>query len=208
MPTVPATLSLQIHPAPLIGARRFPVTERLDYEDGPIHLNDTSLGLNAQVWRLRLIGPDVYLASANYEERKIYSARGIEEISLSFDQNGQYVLALLILGNLYVYQFDAFTNQYTTTLIETDVVSPRLGLDDRRKDQVDKDNSDIILAYIKNRGLYVRIQRDRFQTPYLVHGSVEGHLIKIGMGTNNRLQFHLEAFPRTCYSCTWPWGGL
>lgn len=194
--------------APIIGARKLPITESIDYVDGPVAVQDTSRGLAYQTWRARKIGEDVFLASPNTGEFKIYSMKGIEEISISFDQNARYLLTYLKKGEMYLYWFSFFIQAYETVLLDSGVRTPRLFLDDKRPSQINKDSSDVLLAYIKDGNLYTRLQRDRFLIPDLFKERVEGHLIKVGMGSNLRVQYVLEAFPRTCWTCTLPWGGL
>src|SRR5690606_37365653 len=56
---------------------------------GPVHLNDPSQGMFAQLWTMRAEGADLYLSAPNYPEALFLSrSNDIKQVSLAFDQNG------------------------------------------------------------------------------------------------------------------------
>ncbi len=177
-----------------------PYTDTCDFEEGPIHLQDPSQGLQYQIWRARIVADTVYITSATTPETPVITVRGIQEVSLAFDQNARSVVLYLVQGNMWLYWHDPTIQQYTHTLLETGVISPRASLDDKREMQ--RDNSEIILAYVKDGNLYYRGQRDRYQIPYLLQTGVAGRLMRIGMNINYRFQFIFQAQPYGDYSCT------
>jgi hypothetical protein len=73
--------------------------------------------------------------------------------------------------------------------MDSDVITPKCSLDDKRQLQVSR--SDIILAYIREGALYARQQRDRFDTEYLLKSDVGGYLRRIGMNVQQRFQFDI-----------------
>lgn len=182
------------------GADMLPYTDTCDFEEGPIHLQDPSQGLQYQIWRARIVADTVYITSATKPETPVITVRGIQEVSLAFDQNARYVVLYLVQGNMWLYWHDPAIQQYTHTLLETGVISPRASLDDKREMQ--RDNSEIILAYVKDGNLYYRGQRDRYQIPHLLQTGVAGRLMRVGMNANYRLQFIFQAQPYDIYSCT------
>ncbi len=182
------------------GADRLPFDGRYDYEDGPIYIQDTSQGLQVQIWRARIFGDTIYLTSPNTPEFPVLTRRGIEEASLAFDQNGRYLISFLIRGNLYLYWHDPVIQEYAQTFLDSEVTSARITLDDKRRLQ--RDASEVILAYTKNNSLYYRGQLDRYQVPYLLQSGIAGRLMRVGMNSHYRLQFIFQAQPYGDYSCT------
>ncbi len=182
------------------GADALPFTPSVDYEDGPIHIQDTSEGLQYQIWRARIVADTVYITSATLAETPVMTVRGIEEISLAFDQNGRHLLTYLVNEGVWLYWYDPILQRYAHLLIEVGAISPRITLDDKRTLQ--RSSSEIILAYVKNNNLYCRSQLDRYQITYLLQEVVGGRLLRIGMNSVYRMQFIFQAQPYGDYSCT------
>ncbi len=181
-------------------ANALPFTNLVDYEDGPVYIQDTSSGMDYQVWRARLVGDTVYITSPTTPETPVFTVRGISEISLTFDQNARYVITYLVAGEVWVYWFDTIPSRFVHTLVETGAYSPRISLDDKRKMALSSSN--IILGYVKDNCLYCRSQKDRYQIPYLLEENIGGRLLRIGMNINYRFQFIFQAQPYGDYSCT------
>jgi len=189
------TLSSSPVPAAFFGGRNNIITKTQDYEDGGVALQDPSLGLLYQIWSATLLNPgtagSVVMASApSVPEFVLYQAPNITEISMSFDQNMLPVLAFVQDGTAKLRWYDSTVESQVVTPIGADVFTPKVSLDDKRK--IASANNDVILAYIKNRNLYYRQQRDRYGVEYLLATDVANGLIKIGFGVNLRLQFMLE----------------
>ncbi len=181
-------------------AKVLPFSNLISYEDGPIYIQDTSMGLGHQIWRGRLVGDTFYLTSPTTPETAIMTVRGITEISFTFDQNGRYVVAYLVENALWLYWFDPISSKFIHTFLEAEVISPRVSLDDYRPLQLSVSN--IILAYVKNNNLYCRVQEDRYLIPYLLEEKIGGRLMRIGMNINYRFQYVFQAQPYNDYSCT------
>ncbi len=158
------------------------------------------MGLDYQIWRARLVGDTVYITSPTTPETPVLTVRGITEISLTFDQNARYVVTYLVGDQVWVYWFDSVPSRFVHTLVETEAYSPRISLDDKRVMALD--DSNIILAYVKDNCLYCRSQKDRYQISYLLEENIGGRLMRIGMNINYRFQFIFQAQPYGDYSCT------
>lgn len=186
-------LSTYPAPSPFIGSRSRSISKRRDFEDGGIALNDTSQGLLYQQWRAILINNQVLLTSATQTTPVvILSATGIEEISFSFDQDMRHCLAYVQNGNSKFLWYDPDVAEYVTIDLPSGTITPRVALDDKRPEFID--NSDIILAYVRDNNLYFRKQSDKFLTEYLLSTAVNYGLTKIGMGTALRFQFEFDLF--------------
>lgn len=184
------SLSTNPMPSQFVGGRSLAVSSRQDYETGGIALQDPSQGLRVQTWRARLIGQAVVIDADTVAPVTWYSAPGITEISLSFDQNMRPVLAFVQDGVAKLRWFDPVAGAVVVTNIGAGVVTPRVALDDKRRFGVP--DSDVLLAYLRGGALYYRQQRERFLTERLLHAGPHYRLIKIGMGRGLRMQFDLE----------------
>jgi hypothetical protein len=174
-------------PAPIIGAKAKAGTNKLDFEDGPIALNDPSQGLMIQEWTGVSTDTGVFLFTATLPPEYVLIANAIQEISFTFDQNGRPVVGYLQYGLMKLQWFDASAGMQVITTFTSGNISPKVFLDDKRTTQ--SGNSDILLGYIRNENLYYRQQRDRFLIEYLLATQVRGRLERLGMGRNLRVQF-------------------
>jgi len=163
-----------------------------DYELGGVALNDASLGLQYQKWRLRLLGTDLRLSPEPYTaETTIIIAAGITECSLAFDQNMNVSVAYVALNQAYLYWYDTALANYTTTTLDVDVRSPFLTLDDKRDGT--NNRNDVLLFYIRTNRLCYRQQRDRYtieRTLAWFDGS-QVTIKKAGMNDGLRMQIEL-----------------
>jgi hypothetical protein len=177
-------------PAPIVGARDYPITPTLDFEDGGIGISDPSEGLNYQVWKAVIQDTrNVYLEAANTPRFILYAGEGITEISFTFDQNMRPVLVFVEEGRPKMRWYDSSAGEQVVTLLDKNMVNPRVFLDDKRILETGK--SDIILGYIRANNLYFRMQRDRFGVEYLLKKKINS-LHKIGMNSQLRLQFMIN----------------
>ncbi|MFP5422464.1 MAG: hypothetical protein ACLGID_13485 [Gammaproteobacteria bacterium] len=180
-------------PAIFTGARAYAVSKKIDYEDGPIALQDPSQGLVYQRWLARLVGDDVLLSAPNTPEYASFTAIGMTEFSFTFDQNARQVVAYVQNGEAKLYWFDSSIPGYTTTNFGLGFINPRVTLDDKRSLATQGyQTNDVILAYIRDNNLYWRQQRDRFTIERLWQSGVPAGLIKIGFSRQLRLQAMLE----------------
>jgi hypothetical protein len=177
----------------LTGARAMAVTKFIDYEDGGIALNDSSMGSQYQMWRARLIRNQVLLSAANTTEFVLYEASGITEISFTFDQNMRPVLAFVQAGLPKIRWYDPVSSGQVVTDLPAAAITPRVVLDDKRALQ--SSISDVILAYVRNGGLYYRQQRDRYQVERLLASGITSGILRLGFSDQLRLQFMMEVPP-------------
>lgn len=191
------TLSTEPVNSAFEGASALPITQWVDYEDGGIAIQDGTLGLLYQVWRAEIkrnktTGLDeIWIGAEKVDPFLHRTAADITEVSLSFDRNMNLALAYVESDVAYLYWFDTTIPGYRTTTLGADVKTPRVTHDDKR--ELQSQNSDVILAYLKNGNLYYRQQRDRYETERLLQASVNSPgLVKIGMNKQLRLQFLLR----------------
>lgn len=168
------------------------VPERyVDYELGGAGLNDATQGLMVQVWRAFTDKDDplgtVYIESPTHPASVIYSAPGISDICLTFDQNMQPFLSFMQGGAAKFWWFDTSLGMYVTTTLPIGSRSPKASLDDKRF--FANVYNDIVLGYIQSDQLYVRYQRDRFEVVYDFNTVMTKDLLRIGMRADSRLMF-------------------
>jgi len=163
----------------------------VDFEDGPIHLNDPSEGLLYQTWMSKVVNDQVVLSADNYSETVIFSAPSISDFSIAFNQNGQLNYCYVQEGTTYLYWYDASVSGYVTTNFGSTMRTPKVTLDDKRSGA--SGASDIIFAYIKisDNKLYFRQQRDRFQIERLLDAGPFISIERMYFNVNNALQFKL-----------------
>jgi len=181
-------LSSERVPALLVGARALPVTQYVDYEDGGVAIQDPSQGLNFQVWRARIIGNQIIIDAPSVDPFVIYEAvEELAQVSLSFDQNMQPVLAFTEGEVTKLRWFDSLPNSFVITEFPG-LITPRVFLDDKREAQ--SAISDVLFAYIKpDKSLAHRKQRDRYLIEYPLDPGPWDRLVKIGFNRQLRVQF-------------------
>jgi hypothetical protein len=186
-------LSSQVVPGNFTGARAMAVTRYIDYEDGGIALNDSTQGNQYQVWRARLIRNQVLLSAQNTAEFVLYEAPDITEISFSFDQNMRPVLSFVQAGRAKIRWYDPVASAQVVTDLPASAITPKVLLDDKRQTQTSR--SDVILAYVRDGGLYYRQQRDRYLVERLLATGITSGILRIGFSDQLRLQFMMEVPP-------------
>ena len=183
------SLSGQPVQAPFIGGRALPVKNNIDYETGGIAIQDPSRGLEYQVWRARISNDktQIIVDAESVQPFVLLSGFNITEVSITFDQNMQPVVAYVENEQAKMLWYDA-TIPANVTITLTGAITPRVSLDDKRDNQ--SLVSDVILAYIKDGNLYQRKQRERYENERLLASEInKPGLIKIGMNTKLRFQF-------------------
>jgi len=173
-------------PSAFIGARALASHERVDYEEGPIAIQDVTQGLQAQRWRMRLINGQFWLDAPAAPEFIAYTAAGASELSFTFDQQGRLVLAYVQDGQPKLYWFDSSAPGFVVTNLPADAVTPKIILDDKRFTQVQI--SDVILQYVRAGRLKMRMQRDRFLIEYDLSAGPWTGIAKLGFNRGLRLQ--------------------
>lgn len=185
-------LSTTSQPAVFVGGRAFPVQKHIDYELGPVAVGDASRGSEHQIWRARMENNFVYLSAPNVLEFVLLDLPQITEISFTFDQNARYVFSYVQAGIAKLYWFDASIGDYTTTVFGSDVITPRVTLDDKRLFQ--RAISDVLLFYQRENKLMMRMQRERFSIEHALASGVTDGLVKCGMMRNLRVGVQLAQY--------------
>lgn len=189
-------LSTIPRPSRFVGARSLGVTKTIDYEDGGIAIRDPSRGLNYQRWRARLFNAGdadsyVVLDAREVPETVVLEVPHIEEFSFTFDQNMQPTIAYVVAGNAYFRWYDTTISEFTTADLGA-AKTPRVLYDDKRLvGSQGYQVSDVLLGYVRDNNLYMRVQRDRYEVEYLLASNVNP-LIKIGFTRGLRVQFMHE----------------
>lgn len=167
-------------------------TDLTDYEEGGIALNNTSKGLQYQLWTYTAEGKDVYVEAPNTGGKiKLFSiSSDIEILRGAFDQNMNPFVAYRSANQWHYRWFDTTASVYVTSDLPSTTTSCCCTLDDKR--MAETGLSDILLFYTNNGNLYQRRQRDRYTSELLVRESVSGKLVKVGMNGLHRLQFKLQ----------------
>lgn len=171
-----------------------PPNALVDYELGGVALNDASGGLQDRVWTLRAEGDTgrVYVGAPGVGESLVFTALGITELSLAFDQNMRPFIAFVQNGRAKYRWFDTVIGENRISDLDPADETPRCCMDDKRGNQTSLGTNDIILAYVRGGDLYYRQQRDRFETERLLYEGVPGRLLRVGMHKQYRLQFMFE----------------
>jgi hypothetical protein len=167
-----------------------PPNYRIAYEIGGIALQDPSQGLLYQIWTAEIIGSDVVIYAEHVAQSLLFTAAGVTEISLTFDQNMNPFVAFIQDGQPKFWWFDTVVSQQIFSNLPAGSLSPRAVLDDKRPLQ--NGTSDIILAYVRDGYLFFRMQRDRYGIEYLLKAGIGGTVALLGMNDVWRLQFLMD----------------
>lgn len=179
-------------PAPLVEPKGFnPDSLISEYERGGIAIEDASEGMDYQDWQVTINGQDIVVTGqTTLESVIVFTAIGIvTEVSLAFDQLMHIFITFVEDDIAQFYWYNPISEANEFFILPANTISPRCTLDDHRYTQVPA--SDIIIAYTTNNNLCFRMQRDRYTIEYLLTTGIT-RLKRIGMGTNNRLQFMFE----------------
>lgn len=171
-----------------------PPSSLVDYEMGGPGLSDATGGLRQKVWTLRAYGEtgEVYISAPGVFETLLFTAPGITELSLAFDQNMRPFVAFVQSGQAKFRWYDTVAEANQITSLDPTDISPRCTMDDKRDSATELGTNDIILTYVRGGNLYYRQQRDRFETERLLYEGVPGRLLRVGMHRGNRLQWMFE----------------
>jgi hypothetical protein len=129
------------------------------------------------------------LSAANTPRKVLFSSPSIREISLAFDQNMRPAVAYMEGDQAKLWWYDTQVAGEVFTDLPAGSTSPKACLDDKR--EMETALSDIIVAYIRERGLRFRAQRERFLIEHTLAENLDATLVRVGMNSKNRLQFEL-----------------
>ncbi|WGH49669.1 tail fiber protein [Alishewanella phage vB_AspM_Slicko01] len=163
---------------------------------GGIELNNSQGRLDTRYWLVVVDGVDVKIAGANgngwgtpvtiFEEPDI-----IVEISLTFDQTGRpLVFYKTSTDELRIFWYDSVLEDYTIKLI-TSGNSPITCFDFPQ--DAGLSFTDILLFYVRDNSLFMRVQRDRYNIEYDTGVNIEGiRIVSAGLRIDSRLQVVYE----------------
>lgn len=165
---------------------RVKLTEPDDWEMGGVAIGDTSQGLLVKLWHCFIDGNGVYVEADGVPKTLLFTAPGVSDVSLAFDQSMRPVVAYVQAGVANLWWYDPAIPGETATALPG-ATTPRCTLDDKRSFAIP--NSNVYVVYLKGRDLYYRQQSDRYAVEYLLATDVGSGLSTVAMGTNNRLHF-------------------
>jgi hypothetical protein len=193
------TLSTAVIPAPFLPPRDQLKEPLEDYELGGVDIQDSSQGLEVQVWRGRYIAGDIVLdVPGVVTPITVLSVADITEFQFTFDQNMQPFVAYVVNDeDAFYHWFDGTVPGFVTDSLPAGSITPRCSLDDKRRvSGTLAGASDIILTYMRAGDLYFRQQRDRYDTEYLLAEDLDNYeLGQVGMNAKLRFQFQLVPIP-------------
>lgn len=163
----------------------------VDYARGGVALLDASQGLNVKTWTCEARGDGVFLSAPAVAEFRIET---IPEnplwVSLAFDQNMHYHVTYILeeLGAFFYY-YDAAGELYNVLALG-DVKTPIIRMDDVIRPALG--DCELVLSYIRENMLCVRLQRDRFAIEYVIAEGVGEAILQCGMNEKRRFQWDVE----------------
>ena len=190
MPDVP-NLSAPPMPADFLAPHNRTKAALVDYARGGVALLDSSQGLNVKTWTCEARGDGVFLSAPAVAEFRIET---IPEnplwVSIAFDQNMHYHVAYILeeLGAFFYY-YDATGERYNVLELG-EVITPIIRMDDVRKEALA--DCELILSYIRENKLCIRLQRDRFGVEYVIADGVGEAILQCGMNIMRRFQWDVE----------------
>ena len=184
------------------------VSPTLDYHTGGINLQDTTHGLNYQMWRGRLLNPEsedskIVLDGRFSEEVEILQYPRMYEFNFCFDFTMRPMVVFLaketelvgsqeqLFRNCYIYWYDNTLGRFDLIFLGSVIRTPKFIIDDPREvESAYYSKSDACLFYWRSGGLYVRYLRDRFTIEHLLKRNVP-YIERVGMNEYTRLQWKL-----------------
>jgi len=163
-----------------------------ELELGPSALNDSDGTIKDFWWLFNFNGTSVTASRYNHfdeafdDEQIIFYVDNVKRLSATFDQLGRpMVFYETVLGELRLYWFDPVLVENTTTVFG--VGSYPFSTFDIRWDTSNA-RSDNMLFYIRDGGIYYRLQRDRYSIEHatpVINGAI---LLEADMTVDYRLQ--------------------
>lgn len=168
-----------------------------DYEMGGIAIQDPSEGLQYQPWfgYWRQEDSAVCVRPAiDGEDTVLFTEPDLFEMSFTFDQNMRWVCATQRTDGSFRFRwYDSAVADYVVTEVEG-VTAFHCALDDKRAVSTLSNTNDILVTYIKDRNLYVRVQRERYEIEHLLANTLPKNLriSNFGMNERYRVQWRLR----------------
>jgi len=182
-------------PVPASFVERVSVYNRtlLDYENGGPELGEQTDEVSYE-WEASSDGHSIWVSREGVSPILVLESTNISHIALAFDQTMNPHVAYISNGVVSFYWFDTLLGDFTTMILPG-TRSPQLCSDE--KNPLLSSDRDIILAYIKDTDLCIRVQRERFQTEHVFATGIaeDSVLAAIGMNIGRRLQFQIVTPP-------------
>lgn len=156
----------------------------VDFEFGGTALQNSSAGLSKTLWKCFYENGSIKL-SHDEQEQTALNVENVTALSLGFDLSMRPVITYLANNHCYLWFYDTAVSKQITTDLGSEITFPQLSLDERRS--VQSSNADVILTYIRNNKMYMRLQRERFQAEHEITRAKR--LIQIGSMKNSRFGF-------------------
>ena len=154
-----------------------------DYEYGGTNIYEATQSFST-LWKCFYKDGQIKLSN-DQVNHELLTVADVKSLSFAFDLNMRPMIAYSTTSSSFLYWYDTSLAAQITTELGSAYSFMQLSLDDNRHSQTA--NADVILAYIKNNKLFMRIQRERFQ---IEHELAEAKQLKqIGMMKNNRFGF-------------------
>lgn len=163
----------------------------LDKELGGIGINDPSEGINTHVWEAYLDDEGFIALRLGDTPVQWWSAPTARELTFTFDQNMNPVVAWMAADVLYYRWYDTLAAAYTLSTL-TGCHSPFLTHDDKRPESVQIGSTDILLFYIKGSTLCYRVQRDRYLVERVLATFIGPRLWIRRCGMNEQFRMQIE----------------
>ncbi|BDU17514.1 phage tail protein [Lysobacter auxotrophicus] len=185
-------LSTQAVAAPFVWPGKRPGYPLEARHPGGVNISDASQGLEVKIWTATYdqVAESVSLTAPGSPVTLLFTAAGIKEIDLAFDQNMRPLIAYVQGSQAKFFWYDPTVEGYTHTSLPAGTITPRCAMDDTRSQF--QSQADIIIAYVRAGSMYFRLQRERYATEHLLQSGVAGGLVRIGMNSQLRFQFELE----------------
>lgn len=158
---------------------------------GGVGIADPSEGLQGYVWQVYATADGIYLKREDQPNpTQVISAIGVTECSAAFDQTMRPTVAYVQNGVSKHWWYDSTIPDMVTTVLDVSVKTPRACMDELRA--VNIQNSDVLLAYVRDDVLYVRVQRERYEVEHSLGAVQPGELlIRMGCTVGGRVGFQL-----------------
>ena len=169
---------------------------RIDYETGGASVG-TASSSSAFEWVAETDGSSVSIYREGVSPVVVMSDVDITEVNLAFDQTMNPHIAYVAGGVAKWRYWDTLASSYQTMIL-TDCRTPRCCSDEKTVEF--SGDRDVVLAYLREDKLYLRLQRDRFTVEYEKIPEEETHepitettrLVTVAMNTGRRLQWRFQ----------------
>ena len=159
---------------------------------GPIELNDSEGVLNSRYWLVTQLDGQVLIQGATGEAwmapvTSFNEPLPIQQISLTFDQLGRPLVFYRVGEDvLKLYWYDPILQQNTLTVFGQGI-DPLAAFDFPQ--DTGQSFTDVLLFYVRDDRIYMRVQRDRYAIEYLASDVIPRvRLRSAGLRVDNRFQ--------------------